>query len=240
MRAKENFLPVFYQLAEDLKTQIELGELKPGDQIPSEPQLGEVYGISRMTVRRGLALLTEAGIIQTVRGKGNFVAEPRLNRLTLHFKENQSADEKQLRPKLLEVKSVSGVSFAAEMLNLPEGAKVIMIKSLIIGEKGPVALDVKHLPYIKGKPLLENEIEYADFPDIVARHTDVVIHKIEMNISSTVLQPEEALLLKAAPGFPALKVTRVIYSRDEKPLGISSVTYRADMFQLKAVSYPYS
>ncbi len=37
--------------------------------IPTEDQLGEMYGISRMTVRQGVALLTEAGLIETIKGR---------------------------------------------------------------------------------------------------------------------------------------------------------------------------
>lgn len=239
MKADREFMPVYYQLADDLKQQIESGELKPGDSVPSESQLVNEYGVSRVTVRRGLAILLEAGLIETIKGKGNFVARPKLNQVTLEFKESDYIKENRLSYKLLEVKRIGTDSALADQLRVPEGTKVFLIKRLIQGENGPIGIDMKYLPYIKGKPMLENEIEYADFPDIVAKHTDVTIHKIEMSISAVPLMPEEAGLLSTVTGHPALNVKRVIHAKDGKTLGFSKTIYRGESFELNAVSYPY-
>lgn len=243
MKSREFFVPVYYQLAEDLKSQIESGKLKPGDMIPSESQLGATYGISRMTVRRGISLLAEAGLIEAVKGKGNFVAEPKLDQMIINFRENKifsEDNEDQLQFKLLEVTLVGADRETAIRLGLAEGKKIFRIRRLLIGKNGPVALDVKHLPYEKGKPMLEKEIEYVEFPKMVAKHTDDMIHKIEMFISATALSPEEASLLEATPEFPALCINQTIHSKNNKPLGISKLICRSDKSILRAISYPYS
>ncbi|KJR48896.1 Transcriptional regulator, GntR family [Desulfosporosinus sp. I2] len=240
MKSNRDFMPVYYQLADDLKQQIESGELKPGDAVPSESQLVSDYGISRVTVRRGLAILLEAGLLETVRGIGNFVAKPKLNQATLTFQENDPLKENKLNYQLLEVKRISADDITACKLGVFEGTKVFMIRRLIKGDTGPVGIDMKYLPYIKGQPMLENEIEYADFPAIVAKHTNVTIHKIEMGISATPLSVEEAKLLKTVAGHPALCVHRAFYAKDGKTLGFSRTIYRGESFELSAVSYPYS
>ncbi|MEW6424506.1 MAG: GntR family transcriptional regulator [Bacillota bacterium] len=240
MRARKDFVPVYYQLAEDIKRQIESGKLKEGDAIPSESQLVSEYRTSRVTVRRGLALLLEAGLIETVRGKGNFVAKPRFNQATLIFNEAGLTGEKKFRFKLLEVKLIKAGGEIASGFGIPEGTKIFMIKRLISGQDGPAGIDVKYLPYLKGKPLLEKEIEYADFPELVARHTDVMIHKIERIISAGSVAPEEAEMLKTAPGHPALCVTQLFYGKEDRLLGISRTVYRGEAFELKTVSYPFS
>lgn len=233
-------MPVYYQLADDLKQQIESGQLKPGDAVPSESQLVAEYGVSRVTVRRGLAILLEAGIIATIRGKGNFVARPKLDQVTMTFRENDSKKEHSLTYKLLGVKLIKVDSANAIRLGVAEGTKVLVIKRLIRGEGGPAGIDTKYLPYLKGKPVLENEIEYADFPEIVAKHTDVTIHKIEMSFSAVPLLPEEAEQLQTVPGHPGLSVIQTVYAKDGKILGSSKTTYRGEAFELYAVSYPYS
>ncbi|MDT3699914.1 MAG: GntR family transcriptional regulator [Thermincola sp.] len=240
MKTNRDFMPVYYQLADDLKQQIESGQLKPADAVPSESQLVSEYGVSRVTVRRGLAILLEAGLIETVRGKGNFVARPKLNQVTLTFPEYDALKENKRTYKLLGVKRISVDSDTSAKLGVAQGTKVFMIKRLIKGEDGPMGIDFKYLPYLKGKPLLENEIAYADFPEIVAKHTDVTIHKIEMSIAAAPLTADEAELLQTVPGHPALSVVQIIYAKDGKILGSSNTTYRGESFQLNAVSYPYS
>ena len=240
MKTSKNFMPIYYQLAEDLKARIESGELKPGVAIPSESQLVNQYETSRVTVRRGLARLLAAGLIQTVRGKGNFVARPKLNQMTLTFNEADYAKENQLSYKLIEVKSLRADQKMTSTIDIPEGTKMFMVKRLIRGKKGPVGIDIKYIPYLKGKPILENEIEYADFPEFVAKHTDVMIHKIQMKISAAPLREEEAGLLSAAIGHPTLTVMQVVYAKNEKLLGFSRTAYLGESFELNAVAYPYA
>lgn len=240
MKTNRDFMPAYYQLADDMKQQIESGELKPGDAIPSESQLVSEYCISRVTVRRGLAILLEAGLIETVRGIGNFVAKPKLNQVTLNFQEDNFLQQSSLNYKLIDVKRKGADDIIAGNLGIFEGTKIFMIKRLIKGENGPIGIDLKYLPYIKGKPMLENEIEYADFPAIVAKHTNVTIHKIDLKISATPLSIEEAELLMTDVGYPALSVQRAFSAKDGKIIGYSKTIYRGDRFDLSAVSYPYS
>lgn len=65
-------------LSKELKHEILKGSIKPGEMIPSENRLCELYGISRSSVRKGLDALVEEGLIYKVAGKGNFVS-PNLN-----------------------------------------------------------------------------------------------------------------------------------------------------------------
>ncbi|MFL9684009.1 GntR family transcriptional regulator [Streptomyces sp. KL110A] len=68
-------------IAEDLRTQITTGHLKPGDRLPSEPKLATHYKVSTPTIRQALALLQTEGLIEKTHGKGNFVRAP-LRRIT--------------------------------------------------------------------------------------------------------------------------------------------------------------
>ncbi|MFF3770525.1 GntR family transcriptional regulator [Streptomyces sp. NPDC002232] len=68
-------------IAEDLRTQITTGHLKPGSRLPSEPKLATHYKVSTPTVRQALALLQAEGLIEKTHGKGNFVRPP-LRRIT--------------------------------------------------------------------------------------------------------------------------------------------------------------
>lgn len=65
----------YIRLSKELKHSILKGTLKPGDMIPSENALCELYEISRSSVRKALAELVEEGLIYKVAGKGNFVSD---------------------------------------------------------------------------------------------------------------------------------------------------------------------
>jgi len=63
------------KLVEQIKQQIVLGEIKPGDKLPSENELGELFQVSRTTVREAILALAALGIVRVRRGKGIFVEQ---------------------------------------------------------------------------------------------------------------------------------------------------------------------
>ncbi len=55
------------------------GEFQPGSQLPNEPELAKMMGVSRMTLRQALSLLKEDGLIDNARGKGTFIIDEKSN-----------------------------------------------------------------------------------------------------------------------------------------------------------------
>ena len=77
--------PMYRQIAEDLREQIESGQLEPGGQLRTEIELREHYGASRNTVRDAIKWLTTLGLVETRPGQGTFVvkkADPFVTTLT--------------------------------------------------------------------------------------------------------------------------------------------------------------
>src|SRR5437660_10526240 len=70
--------PAYQQLADELREQITSGRLRPGERLPTEPELCARSGVSRSTVREALRLLTSQHLIVTTRGVtgGSYVARP--------------------------------------------------------------------------------------------------------------------------------------------------------------------
>jgi GntR family transcriptional regulator len=67
--------PMYRQIAEDLREQIESGELQPGQQLPTELELRERFGASRNTVREAIKWLASLDLVETRPGQGTFVVQ---------------------------------------------------------------------------------------------------------------------------------------------------------------------
>lgn len=74
-----SFVPLYYQLQEVLKERIESGVWRPGDALPSEPELARCFGVSRVVVRQALAILEDDRQIVRQKGRGTFVSQTKLD-----------------------------------------------------------------------------------------------------------------------------------------------------------------
>jgi len=231
--------PLYYRIAEDIIKQIKKGKYQPGDMLPSESQLCEEYNTSKMTVRQGLALLAQAGYLRSVPGKGNFVEYPRYDLLTMQFDEMDIISDYQQGVKLLDVTILDPDPQVQGMLSLPNKEKVIVIKRLLLSEDQAVAYDLKYMPYIKGKPFIEKELQYIPFAKMVAKHGELFSVKNEVTICAEACDEETAELLGIAQGSPLLVIEQKLFSAEQKPIGWGKIFCRSDFVQLHAVSAQY-
>ena len=140
--------PMYRQIAEDLREQIESGGLQPGQQLRTELELRDHYGASRNTVRDAIKWLTTLGLVETRPGQGTFVIEkmaPYITTLTaaparglrhddvvIGVGENTKGYEDEVRrqkrePKYsdLDVKSEKATGHVASQLQVAEGTRLI-------------------------------------------------------------------------------------------------------------------
>lgn len=130
--------PLYRQIAEDLRAQIESGKLQPGQQLQTEIELREHYGASRNTVRDAIKSLTTRGLVETRPGQGTFVVrkidpfvttlsgEPTAGALegAAYLSQVTLSDRKPSRsPVQVEIQEASGD--VASALRVPEGTEVV-------------------------------------------------------------------------------------------------------------------
>lgn len=72
---------LFHDIVDRIQEMIVSGKLKPGDQLPSERQLAEEYGVSRTAVREAIRSLAEKGLVEVLLGRGTFVTTPTADHL---------------------------------------------------------------------------------------------------------------------------------------------------------------
>ena len=129
----DSHIPYYLQLMDILKEKVQNKDWLPGDQIPGEQDLCELYGISRTVVRQALRELELEGVINRRKGKGTFIARPKINeglvqKLTGFY---QDMIERGLNPvtKVLHQRVVPATEKIAEYLNIRR-----VIRSLIFND----------------------------------------------------------------------------------------------------------
>ena len=105
---RDSYEPAYAQLANILRRSMAAGILLPGDQLPSEAQLCERYGVSPMTVRRAINTLVEQGVVSAEQGRGTFVKPVAMGEAVFQLKELQDlfSDTERTTVNVLETRIV--------------------------------------------------------------------------------------------------------------------------------------
>lgn len=228
--------PVYLKIVEDIKKKVNSAELMPGDTVPPETALCKEYGVSRMTVRKGLAILANEGYIYSVPGKGSYVQKPEVNKYTLLYDEMNNPINSVDKARLLEVSIIMPDEKLADELQTTRNKHVIMIRRVFYTDGTPVAYDVKYLLYTKGMPIVEKEIEQATFQEMVSNGTPIFALKKKIIISAQVPNEEIKRYLNIYDELALLVVEQKLYNNENKPIGIGVTSYRGDYIKLQGNS----
>src|SRR5215469_6574865 len=143
-----NGTPAYQRIQGAIRTQIEAGELKPGDAVASERELARMHGVSLMTARHALAGLEHEGMVERRRGAGTFVAPPRIhfNKL-MSYTEQMASRGLSAASKLITAKIIiAQEEEIAARLGLPARSKMVKIERVRHASEEPFALETCYLP----------------------------------------------------------------------------------------------
>ncbi|MCL6635009.1 MAG: GntR family transcriptional regulator [Peptococcaceae bacterium] len=232
---RDSFVPPYFQLAQILEQKILSGEFKPGDSLPSENDLGKEYNLSRMTVRKCLNVLAERGLVSAYPGRGTFVSRPALDRAVFTVDEyGKEMLRRGLKPeaRLLAVKVQKAAGEIGEKLKLPAGERVLYYCRLLSAGGAPMALERKYMRFNKGRPILENELQYKAFSEVISAHNEVLPVSSRILLRPSLVAEEDASMLQVPPGSPALCLEQFLYAGDETVAGWGLFVFRGDRFTL--------
>jgi len=161
--------PAYAQLANILRRQIAEGAFRPGDQLPSEAQLCRTYGISPMTVRRSINLLSDQEVVSTAQGRGTFVKPLELGTAVFDLQGLQDLFQNGIDTavKLLDVRVVSVDERMARKLDLCPGDNAIYIRRLITREGQPIFYHRAYLIYDPTRPIVEAEMDVTSLQGVL-------------------------------------------------------------------------
>lgn len=238
---REDFTPAYYQLASSLREKIMGGELRAGDRIPSEEELAGEHGLSRMTVRRAISMLSDEGLLRGERGRGTFVIEPRMDGglfLIPDFHEEMRSQGIDTRARLLGVNVVKAGRTPAERLGLKRGRQVLYMERVMEGDGEPMVFDRKFILYDKTQPLLEVELGHGSTAELFSGGSELKPVRAELQLTASVLDEREAGLLASTAGAPAFCMEQLLFAANDLRVVWGWMIYRGDRFSFASIARP--
>lgn len=149
---RDEYKPLYMQIADYLMDQILKGEWPVGSLVPSEDRLVSQFNVSRNTVRMALARLERNGYIHRIRGRGTFVSSSKLNQLLNRLRSfHEDVEGLGMTPchQILQVTVKQANPELAAKLEIREKAPVICLHRLLLANQ---------LPYILSKTYITKAI----------------------------------------------------------------------------------
>lgn len=225
-------VPYYYQLYEILRDAIEEGYWPPGSQLMTEAEMCELYGVSRTTVRQTLAQLLSEGLVRKERGRGTFVAEPKIHerlveRLT-GFYDDMVAQGFEPQTRVLSSGVVPASKTVGSALGIARGTPVIRITRLRMIEQEPILLVDTYIPYALCPNLLEEDLENQSLYGVLARKYGLRPARGRRFIEAVAATEKDAQLLNIPRGAPLIYLKSMTYVADGRPMEYFEAKHRGD------------
>lgn len=232
-------IPLYYQLKEILLEEIQHAE--KGSPFPTELELCNHFDISRPTVRQAINELVVEGYLQRIKGKGTFIAEPKIKQdfLIVLKSFTEEMREKGLIPKtqVLGVEQEPCDEKVSKALNIAVGSEVIQLKRLRSANNIPIVLVTTFLPAAKLPNILSRDFENESLYRIIEEEYGYTIDRATRTLEAWVAGENEAALLEIKEGDPIQFIETIAYLTDGTSIEYSLAQYRGDKseftFELK-------
>jgi GntR family transcriptional regulator len=235
--AKDSAVPLYLQIRNLLLQAIKQGELPPHRQAPSEREISELTGVSRMTVRQALQSLIGDGWLYTVPGKGTFVTDgpkivqnlQRLSGLT------QLLQSQGFNPtsRVIKIAVIPAGTREAEVFGILPGTPLLSLTRLRLANGIPVALESTHLVQARFPGLENSDLGNASLYDILQTVYGVYPRRAIQMIEADKADEMTASLLEIALHEPVLTMERITYAAENQPVEYVLSWYRADRSRLR-------
>ncbi len=214
----DSIVPLYAQIIEQISRDIGNGIYQQTKRLPTEDELAEQYGVSRITIRRAINELVTQGIVEKKQGKGTFISLPklsrRLNSAPISFTEMCAANGLTASAKLLEARvCVPEPSHVRELLQLQPGDPAVHICRLRYAGNRPLVLEDNYYP-IEFSYLLAIDLENDSTYRYLRQERGIELCSTDIRLSIVRADAGLAKLLQVARNTPQLEMKGCVVNPD--------------------------
>jgi GntR family transcriptional regulator len=235
--------PLYIQIKDRIKEHVLTGRLKRGEKIPSERELCEMFGVSRITARQAIAEAINEGLLFTVQGKGTYVCQDADNKIDqglvriTSFQSTLKSKGFEAGTKILGYSVQPADLGICRILNLNDNDHVLSLDLLGTADGQPIVLYRSRFERSIGLEIYKNAVE--------KERKGCAFSTIDLYKGSAISQPNymdqtfEAVLadrflaetMKIDEGFPMFLITSIMYDSADWPIEYRKAYYRADKYK---------
>jgi GntR family transcriptional regulator len=229
---RQSPIPYYYQLKEYLASLIRTKVLKPGDRLSTEMEICSASGLSRTVVRQAIQELENEGFFVRFRGKGTFVARPKVQERLVQsltgFYEDTIAHGQTPMTRVLIFEVIPATSKIAQELQVPVGEPVFFLKRLRFIDQEPILVVSTHIPRFMCPDLIQFDMSTHSLYRVLQQNFNLLITRARRSVEAIAATPEDVRLLGVEDDSPLLQLTSTGYLADGRPLEYYIAHHRGD------------
>jgi GntR family transcriptional regulator len=225
--------PRYAQVYSTLRSWIYQGTYKPGGRLPSEAEIGRLFGVSRITTRKAIGMLVEEGLLSAQPGRGTFVVDdladaPVVGEMERLIRKTERLSRKT-RIREATITEMEADAESARDLQLPPHGRVQRASHLRLLDGRPIGYVVTDIPASLRIRFKLSELNDSPMLTLLERK-GVDIAFADQVISATLADTRLASLLNVTVGAPLIQIRLVVFNSNRRPVERMLAWYRADHY----------
>lgn len=229
-------LPLYAQVEDVLVDRISGGTLPVGAQLPSEEELIREFDVSRTTIRTTIQKLVRQGLVEIRRGRGTFVASPRmiqeLTELT-GFVEDMRVLGRAPTARVVSRDVVPSDRLVAGKLAIAAGTPVVQIRRVRLSDGVPLSFDETYLPEDLGRKVMSDDLATEPIFALLEKRYGTPLVEAEYELEAAAAAPAVAVALGIPAGSPIFLIDRTSFTLGHRPVDYERLHYRGDHIRFK-------
>ncbi|RLL91682.1 hypothetical protein BG32_01625 [Mesotoga sp. HF07.pep.5.2.highcov] len=234
-----NMIPIYLKIRNYMIKQIEKGILIPGDRIPSERELVDLFKVSRMTVRHAIDQLVNDGILVRMVGKGTYVSSEKfateLNVLR-SFSEEIISTGHRPSAKLIRIERGQAGNSVTSLLRIDSSHEVMRVERLRLVDDLEMAITVSYFPLSRAFPVDEIDFSATSIYNQI-ESLGLRIEKATETVTAEAADKRTANFLRVKDKAPLLKITRLTFISNNVPIEYMEGLFRPDRYFISQELY---
>jgi GntR family transcriptional regulator len=240
VRDRRTAVPLYVQVRERLRAEIEDRGLLPGDRLPTESELEDHYGVSRATIRQAVGDLESEGLLRRVQGKGTFVSTPKIQHgpILTSFSDLLRSQGHTPSHRLLSSEVVPAPDEVARGLHLDEGTPCRELERVLLADGEPVGVSKTWLPLavlgVHDAAIAEGTADGRSLYQLLSESSpDLVPDRASETIDPALAGDTESELLGCEPGTALLFIRRASWTAMDQPLEWTQLQFVPGRYQYR-------
>jgi GntR family transcriptional regulator len=228
-----DYAPRYREIEAALRERI--ARLRPGQRLPSDADLCEEFGVSRMTARHAMAQLADEGLVRRDPGRGTFVAEPPTHRranFLMSFSHEMRRQGRVPSSRIIERHLRRPTDRERAELRVDRDSQSVELRRVRLADHEAVCLETAVLASDCVAAVMEADLEAGSLHEALIG-MGVVPTRGQATIRAEAASADDAVLLGVEPGSPMLVERRLIFDQRGRPIERTESRYAAERYGLE-------